>query len=96
MEQIQASDPSHMGHPSAGRSGAPTAQPVRGETPAADAVPASMSASWAQHLDQVREAQRLRYAVFAGEMCACLRCAPAWSNWGAAACIRNTAMAASS
>lgn len=29
---------------------------------------ARISVSWAQHQDEVREAQRLRYAVFAGEM----------------------------
>ncbi len=29
---------------------------------------------WARHLDEVREAQRLRYAVFAGEMGARLNC----------------------
>ena len=31
-----------------------------------------ISVGWARHLDEVREAQRLRYAVFAGEMGATL------------------------
>lgn len=43
----------------------------------APAVPGNESAElrvvWARHLDEVREAQRLRYAVFAGEMGAFLR-----------------------
>ncbi|MEZ5701872.1 MAG: GNAT family N-acyltransferase [Burkholderiaceae bacterium] len=33
---------------------------------------AGIEVSWARHLDEVREAQRLRYAVFAGEMGAVL------------------------
>ncbi|MBS7806691.1 GNAT family N-acyltransferase [Variovorax sp. PCZ-1] len=33
---------------------------------------AVLSVTWASHLDEVREAQRLRYAVFAGEMGASL------------------------
>ena len=33
----------------------------------ADATP-SLQVTWAQHLDEVRQAQRLRYEVFAGEM----------------------------
>ncbi|MFN7197777.1 MAG: GNAT family N-acetyltransferase [Hylemonella sp.] len=40
--------------------------------PADPAVPAAqrggIAVSWARHLDEVRAAQRLRYAVFAGEM----------------------------
>ena len=32
------------------------------------AVPGGVAVSWAHHLDEVREAQRLRYAIFAGEM----------------------------
>ena len=35
--------------------------------PRAEAAPAVV-VSWARHLDEVREAQRLRHAVFAGEM----------------------------
>lgn len=41
-----------------------------------DAPPAAdqgLVVAWARHLDEVREAQRLRYAVFAGEMGARLR-----------------------
>ncbi len=34
----------------------------------AQRVPARVSVSWARHLDEVREAQRLRHAVFVGEM----------------------------
>ncbi|XAH21772.1 GNAT family N-acyltransferase [Xylophilus sp. GW821-FHT01B05] len=38
--------------------------------PVADMAPqrGELHVAWAQHLDEVREAQRLRYAVFAGEM----------------------------
>lgn len=35
---------------------------------AATVVPRGISVSWAKHLDEIRAAQRLRYAVFAGEM----------------------------
>jgi putative hemolysin len=35
-------------------------------------VPTGIEVSWARHLDEVREAQRLRYTVFAGEMGAVL------------------------
>ena len=34
----------------------------------AGTTPAGIEVSWARHLDEVREAQRLRYHVFAGEM----------------------------
>lgn len=34
----------------------------------APVAPGGIDVSWARHLDEVREAQRLRYAVFAGEM----------------------------
>jgi len=34
----------------------------------APAAAAGLAVSWARHLDEVREAQRLRHAVFAGEM----------------------------
>jgi putative hemolysin len=34
----------------------------------APAVAGGIEVQWARHLDEVREAQRLRYAVFAGEM----------------------------
>lgn len=36
------------------------------------AAPAGIEVSWARHLDEVREAQRLRFDVFAGEMGATL------------------------
>jgi putative hemolysin len=35
---------------------------------------AAIEVSWAMHLDEVRQAQRLRYRVFAGEMGARLQC----------------------
>ena len=40
--------------------------------PAAAGSAASIEVSWARHLDEVREAQRLRHSVFAGEMGAIL------------------------
>ena len=47
-------------------------QPLVG-APAADGpVAAGIEVSWARHLDEVREAQRLRHSVFAGEMGAIL------------------------
>lgn len=33
-----------------------------------EGIPGGISVAWARHLDEVREAQRLRYAVFCGEM----------------------------
>ena len=36
--------------------------------PGAAAAAPTVTVGWARHLDEVREAQRLRYAVFAGEM----------------------------
>lgn len=50
-----------------------TLRPCTGE-PAAVVVPAAggIDVSWARHLDEVREAQRLRFEVFAGEMGAIL------------------------
>ena len=36
--------------------------------PAEAARPGGITVAWARHLDEVREAQRLRYDVFAGEM----------------------------
>lgn len=46
--------------------------PASGSTPGLDrfcaAAPAALSVAWARHQDDVRAAQRLRYAVFAGEM----------------------------
>ena len=42
--------------------------PDRSATSAAPLVAGKVSASWARHLDEVRQAQRLRYDVFAGEM----------------------------
>ena len=38
------------------------------QTRVAPAAPAGIEVSWARHLDEVREAQRLRHNVFAGEM----------------------------
>lgn len=38
-----------------------------------DPAPAGITVAWARHQDEVREAQRLRHAVFAGEMGARLR-----------------------
>lgn len=73
MEQIQASDPTQVNHPSTGVDGAPMAQPLRDAPLAADPASGRLSACWAQHLDQVREAQRLRHAVFPGEMGACVQ-----------------------
>jgi putative hemolysin len=52
---------------------APESQPPA--SPLATAVAADVAGidvTWARHLDEVREAQRLRYAVFAGEMGAVL------------------------
>jgi putative hemolysin len=52
----------------------PTHLPRGSLHPAPHAVPQSVAAgttlevAWARHLDEVREAQALRYAVFAGEM----------------------------
>jgi len=46
-------------------SGEPALQPVRG---VGVTTQADLLVSWAQHQDEVRAAQRLRYAVFAGEM----------------------------
>ncbi|AOW13436.1 ornithine-acyl-ACP acyltransferase [Hydrogenophaga crassostreae] len=47
---------------------------VRPHLPPVSPVPelAAIEVGWARHLDEVREAQRLRYAVFAGEMGAVL------------------------
>ena len=38
------------------------------QAPASAAAPVDIEVSWAQHLDEVREAQRLRHQVFASEM----------------------------
>ncbi len=38
------------------------------ETPVAAATPGGIVVSWAKHSDEVRQAQRLRFNVFAGEM----------------------------
>jgi putative hemolysin len=44
-------------------------EPARRRAPLAPAPAASgLRVEWARHLDEVREAQRLRFAVFAGEM----------------------------
>jgi len=42
--------------------------PAATPTLAAPAATAGIQVQWARHLDEVREAQRLRYDVFAGEM----------------------------
>ena len=47
-------------------------QPLVGAPAAAGPVAAGIEVSWARHLDEVREAQRLRHSVFAGEMGAIL------------------------
>ena len=39
-----------------------------GSPPAAPAERSSLSVTWAKHVDEVRQAQRLRYKVFVGEM----------------------------
>jgi putative hemolysin len=46
--------------------------PIVTPTSPVQPVPAGIEVSWARHLDEVREAQRLRYTVFAGEMGAVL------------------------
>ncbi len=40
----------------------------RGTAPAESAAGGGITVAWARHLDEVRQAQRLRHAVFAGEM----------------------------
>ena len=53
------------------RAPVPIVAPVPLTAAAAPAAPAEMTGivvGWARHQDEVREAQRLRYAVFAGEM----------------------------
>ena len=42
--------------------------PYLAPQPARASTPPQLKVHWAQHLDEVREAQRLRYAIFAGEM----------------------------
>ena len=42
--------------------------PTPAPQPLVASTPSGIEVRWAQHLDEVREAQRLRYAVFAGEM----------------------------
>jgi putative hemolysin len=37
-------------------------------SPENSSAPSQLKVVWAQHLDEVREAQRLRYAIFSGEM----------------------------
>ena len=49
----------------------PAFRTTAADRPAPEAVlaaPGKVSASWARHLDEVRQAQRLRFDVFAGEM----------------------------
>ena len=50
-----------------GTSQAPRAA-VRATVDGPDAAPPALQVEWAQHLDEVREAQRLRWSVFAEEM----------------------------
>ena len=52
----------------------PTPSPALDSSPAAQKVEpkALLNVSWARHLDEVRQAQRLRYDIFAGEMGATL------------------------
>lgn len=62
-------------HPGSSAMGAPTPSAlVESRTLAVGAAPASQGpvVTWARHLDEVREAQRLRYQVFAEEMGAVL------------------------
>jgi len=47
-------------------------QPLQSPPAAAKPSDAGIEVSWAKHLDEVREAQKLRYSVFAGEMGATL------------------------
>jgi putative hemolysin len=42
--------------------------PTNVAPPATTTAPGGLSVTWARHQDEVREAQRLRHAVFAGEM----------------------------
>lgn len=50
---------------------------AKGGIPVQTAAAAGISVAWARHLDEVRAAQRLRHAVFAGEMGATLgTCVP--------------------
>lgn len=55
---------------SSGPARAALAPPPRPPLPVAEAAPPrrELQVAWAQHQDEVREAQRLRHAVFAGEM----------------------------
>ena len=50
----------------------PTTPMMVGESAKA-ATSGGIEVQWAQHLDEVREAQKLRYDIFAGEMGARLR-----------------------
>ncbi|MEI7514616.1 MAG: GNAT family N-acyltransferase [Betaproteobacteria bacterium] len=54
--------------PGADRIEPPRGIAVVGQVAAPFGVARSISVSWARHQDEVRSAQRLRYAVFAGEM----------------------------
>jgi putative hemolysin len=46
----------------------PTQSPVSRSQPAAEAARGGVSVTWARHQDEVRQAQRLRFDVFASEM----------------------------
>ncbi len=60
--------PAHLPRGSLHPAGPLVARPLVESTAAASGI----AVSWARHLDEVREAQRLRHAVFAGEMGAIL------------------------
>jgi len=62
------SRPRGLLHPRSPAQSQPLVARPLAETPAAGGI----EVSWARHLDEVREAQRLRHAVFAGEMGAIL------------------------
>ncbi|MBE0590681.1 MAG: ornithine-acyl-ACP acyltransferase, partial [Hydrogenophaga sp.] len=62
------SRPRGLLHPRSPAQSQPLVARPLAKTPAAGGI----EVSWARHLDEVREAQRLRHAVFAGEMGAIL------------------------
>ncbi len=67
MEQLQ------QHHPVSANTTQEPQRPGTGAAPPATAAAPTLGAFWARHLDEVREAQRLRFSVFAGEMGACLQ-----------------------
>ena len=46
----------------------PGGSPTATATPSPQALPSGLSVGWARHLDEVREAQRLRHRVFVSDM----------------------------